>query len=110
AKGGNVNSYAERGEDCYLARDTCAERLWGFEWENFVIENAPSARQNNPNGWFTKDHPGEYTVKVFYKGDQVREAKFNIDAKGWVARNAFSDQIFMTDYQVAIPVKVLGTM
>lgn len=110
AKGGNVNSYAERGEDCFLARDTCAQRLWGFEWENFVLENSPSARQNNPNGWFTKDHPGEYTVKVFYKGDQVREAKFNIDAKGWVARNAFSDQMFITDYQVPVPVKILGTL
>ncbi len=109
-KGGSVNKYGERGADCFLARAVCAHTLLGFEWDNFVVDNARSARKNNPNGYFTNDHAGEYTIKVFYKGDQVREAKFTIDAKGLPARNVFSDQIFLNDYRVIVPVKVMGTL
>ncbi|MGI8788319.1 MAG: hypothetical protein ACR2HG_11220 [Pyrinomonadaceae bacterium] len=108
-KGGHVNKYAERGEDCFMARDLCADSLVGFEWDNFVVDNSPNARQNNPNGYFTNDHAGEYTVKVFYNGDQVREAKFTIDAKGLPTRNAFSEQVFLNDYRVIVPVKIVGT-
>lgn len=108
-KGGNINKQAERGEDCYLARDTCAQSLISFEWENFVVDNSPSARPGNPNGYFTNDHAGEYTIKIFYNGDQVREAKFTVDGKGRIARNTFSDQIFLKDYRVIVPVKVMGT-
>ncbi len=109
-KGGHINKYAERGENCYLARSVCADSLIGFEWEKFVVDNSSGARQNNPNGHFTNDHPGEYTVKIYYNGDQVRETKFTIDQKGLPARNAFSEQIFLNDYRVIVPVKVLGTM
>ncbi len=109
-KGGTIRKVAERGEDCFAARAVCAQTLWSFEWENFVVDNAPSARRNNPNGYFTNDHAGEYTVKVFYKGDQVREAKFTVDGKGMIARNAFSDQIFLNDHRVIVPVKVMGTL
>ncbi len=108
--GGNINREAERGEDCYLKREVCAYSLWGFEWNNFVLDNSPNARLNNPNGYFTKDHPGEYTVKIFYNGDQVRETKFTVDGKGWIARNAFSDQVFLKDYRVVVPVKIVGSM
>ena len=109
-KGGSVMPLDERGADCYAARPVCAHKLLSFEWNNFVLNNVTSARRNNPNGWFTNDHPGEYTVKVFYNGDQVREAKFTIDGKGLPARNAFSDQIFLNDYRVIVPVKVMGMM
>lgn len=109
-KGGNINKQAERGADCYLARDTCAHSLISFLWNDFVADNNPNARQNNPKGYFTNDHPGEYTVKIFYKGDQVRETKFTVDQKGWIARNAFSEQIFLNDHRVIVPVKIVGTM
>ena len=108
-KGGHINKYGERGEDCFLARNICADSLIGFEWDNFVLDNSSNARQNNPNAWFTNDHAGEYTVKIFYNGDQVRETKFTIDAKGLPARNAFSEQFFLTDYRVIVPVKIIGT-
>lgn len=109
-KGGNINKIAERGEHCFLARDLCAYGLYRFEWENVLIDNSPNARQNSPNGYFLNDKPGEYTIKIFYKGDQVREAKFTVDAKGWIARNAFSEQIFLNDYRVVVPVKIIGNM
>ena len=108
-KGGNVNKEAERGAECWLKREVCAHSLISFTWDNFVVDNDPNARINNPNGFFTNDHAGEYTIKIFLNGDQVREAKFTVDEKGWIARNAFSEQIFLNDHRVAVPVKVLGT-
>ena len=109
-KAGRINKYQDRGEHCFLARETCAHGLWGFEWENFLLDNSPSARINNPNAHFTKDKPGEYTVKIFHKGVQVRETKFTVDAKGWIAPNAFSKQIPMTNYKIAVPVKIIGNL
>lgn len=110
-KGGHINRYAERGNDtCYQAREVCSHSLMGFEWENFLVDNSPNARVNSPDGYFTKDKPGEYTVKIFHEGEQVREAKFTVDAKGWIARNAFSEQIFLNDHRVAVPVKIMGNL
>lgn len=109
-KGGYVNKHADRGETCYQARETCAYGLYAFAWKDFLIDNAPNARLNNPNGWFTRDKPGEYAIKVYYNGEPVRETKFTIDAKGWIARNAFSEQIFLNDHRVVVPVKVVGNM
>jgi len=40
----------------------------------------------------------------------VREAKFTIDQKGWIAPNEFSKQIFLTNYKVVVPVKVMGSL
>ena len=107
-KGGYVNRHAERGETCYQSRETCAYGLYAFAWKDFLVDNAPAARQNNPNGWFTKDKPGEYTIKVYYNGEPVREAKFTVDGKGRIARNAFSEQVFLNDYRVIVPVKIVG--
>lgn len=109
-KGGYVNKHAERGETCYQARETCAYGLYAFAWKDFLIDNAKNARLNNPNGWFTRDKPGEYAIKVYYNGEPMRETKFTIDQKGWIARNAFSEQIFLNDHRVVVPVKVVGNM
>ena len=109
-KGGYVNKHADRGETCYQARETCAYGLYAFAWKDFLIDNAPAARQNNPNGWFTRDKPGEYAIKVYYNGEPVREAKFTVDAKGWIARNTFSEQIYLNDHRVVVPVKIVGNM
>lgn len=110
-RGGLINRWAERGNDtCFQAREVCSHSLMGFEWENLLVDNSPNARQNSPNGYFTRDKPGEYTVKIYYAGEQVREAKFIVDQKGWIARNAFSEQIFLNDHRVAVPVKITGNL
>lgn len=109
--GGTINNERTFGDDCFLKPDLCKYRLWYFFWTNFIVENgAPGVREKYPKATFTRDKPGEYTVKIFHRGAQVREAKFTIDSKGWVAPNAFSDQIFLTNYRVAVPVKVMGTI
>ncbi|MDQ6787402.1 MAG: hypothetical protein M3033_11405, partial [Acidobacteriota bacterium] len=108
--GGFNNTTQTRGEGCFLSKDICYYKLWEFSWKNFFIENSEYAGAKRPNVIYTEDKPGEYTVKVFYKGAQVREAKFTIDRKGWIAPNQFSDKIFLTEYKIVVPVKIMGTL
>ncbi len=109
--GGSIHNDRTFGDGCFMKVELCKYRLWHFDWKNFIVENgAPGVRQQYPNAVFTRDKPGEYTVKVFHHGTQVREAKFTIDSRGWVAPNSFSNQIFLTNYKIAVPVKVMGTL
>lgn len=109
--GGYVNgSYQERGSDCLKFTETCMFQQWGFYWKKFMVENANWVRSRKPEAIFTKDKPGDYTVKVFHKGVQVREANFTINAKGEIARNAFSDLMALSNYKIVVPVKVMGNM
>ncbi|MEJ7713480.1 MAG: hypothetical protein WKF84_27455 [Pyrinomonadaceae bacterium] len=59
---------------------------------------------------FTEDMPGEYTVKVFRKGVQVREAKFSVDSEGLFVGGGFAGQINLINYGIILPVKVMGTL
>ncbi len=108
--GGMINTTQTRGEGCFLSRDVCSYKLWEFAWDNFKLENNNWIREKYPNATFTRDKPGEYTVKILYKGTQVRETKFAIDSKGWIAPNQFSEQIPLPQYMIVVPVKVLGTL
>lgn len=109
--GGQINNDKTLGDDCFLKVELCKYRLWYFTWTNFIVENGNKfVREKYPNAVYTRDKPGEYTVKIFHRGTQVREAKFTIDQKGWVAPNTFSNQIFLTNYRIAVPVKVMGTI
>jgi len=107
---GIVNVYQYRGENCLKFVDTCQLQQYGFYWEKFIVENTDWVRSRKPNAMFTKDKPGDYTVKVFHKGIQVREAKFIIDADGKIARNAFSEQMPLTNHKIVVPVKVMGNL
>lgn len=110
--GGIINTVPthDRGEGCFSNPEICKYNLWMFNWEKFLVENEESLRERKPQATFTRDKPGEYTVKIFHRGTQVRELKFNIDTKGWIAKNAFSDQMYLTYYKIPVPVKVMGTL
>lgn len=107
---GIVNVYQTRGENCLKFDDVCQLQQYGFYWQNFIVENSGWVRSRKPNAMFTRDKPGAYTVKVFHKGIQVREANFTIDASGKIARNSFSDQMALTNHKIVVPVKVMGSL
>ena len=109
-EGGMINSILKRGEGCYEKPEVCTYNLWLFNWDKFMVENESSQRERFPKAFYTRDKPGEYTAKVFHRGTQVRELKFTIDKKGWIARNAWSDQMYLTNFKIAVPVKVMGTV
>ncbi len=111
--GGNIIATEERNRDCEYLFDKCQYHLWSFYWDKFRVlnsEDAARVRKQKPEVKFTSDMPGEYTVKVFYKNTQVREFKFAIDARGLLAANAFSEQLYLTNYKIVVPVKVMGNL
>jgi hypothetical protein len=62
------------------------------------------------NTLFINQMPGEYVVKVYYNGDQVRETKFSIGNNGTYADNGIARQNNLTTNKVILPVKVMGTL
>src|SRR5437016_5595693 len=108
-EGGFVNFGQKRGDDnCFEFRETCEYTLWKFTWNKFHVETAKYQRTKFPNATFTQDKPGEYTVKVFYNGAQVREAKFTVDGNGGISQTGYSKQIYPS--LTIIPVKVMGNL
>lgn len=102
-------------DSCFQQPEICRYRLWQFSWKNFKVESFEQATTNasyvrQPDGIYTKDKPGEYTVKIFHKGVQVRETKFTIQPNGHLAPNAFASQIPLNLLKAVIPVKVMGTL
>lgn len=105
-------------DSCFQNPENCRYTLWTFKWKNFRVESydpvehklsSGYARQE-PNAVYTKDKPGEYTVKIFYKGQQVRETKFTVQPNGWLAPNPFAAQIPLDRYKTVVPVKIMGTL
>lgn len=86
--------------------------LYEFDWRRkiqFIAD--PQARDytSNKDLVYINQMPGEYTVKVFYKGgDQIRETKFSI-ADGNFADNGIAKQSKLSTNKVILPVKVMGT-
>ena len=100
--------------NCFENTEICGYRQWMFRWKMSVESFDQSATNANyvryPNILYTKDKPGEYTVKVFHKGVQVRETKFSVQPNGWLETNKFAAQMPMRNYRALIPVKVIGTL
>jgi hypothetical protein len=62
------------------------------------------------NTLFINQMPGEYVVKVYYNGEQVRETKFSIGNNGTYADNGIAKQSNLTTKTMILPVKVMGTL
>jgi hypothetical protein len=105
--GGVITDEAKRGDECARGQEICRYALMLFRWDRFKVKTPGYTQERYPDTVFTNDKPGEYTIKVFYKGAQVREAKFTIGADGMVARNGFSNNVYPS--LTLIPVKVIGT-
>jgi hypothetical protein len=110
--GGNVSHVEGRfpkhaGNDPMLKWD-----LYEFSWPRKILFIAnPEARNytSNANKLYINQMPGEYTVKVFYKGEQVRETKFSI-VDGNFADNGIAKQNKLTTNKIILPVKVMGNV
>ena len=111
--GGNKQYVTERSGGCQKFFERCIYQLWEFRFDKLRVRNGVITDyflQTNPGLKFTDEASGEYTVKIFHKGSQVREANFTVNNQGLIAPNAFSEQIFLTNYRVAVPVKMTGAL
>lgn len=82
-----------------------------FEWfnEKVNVDNGGEYhRDNMPKSFFVDRNPGEYTVKVYEKGIQVREAKFTVGTDGRIVDGGYHKPGYLTYHKVIIPVTVTG--
>lgn len=81
---------------------------WDLSWYEIVYGTTQEARNRHRNARFINDMDGDYTVKIFLKGQQIREVNFSV-AGGKLADNAIAKNNKLGDHKIIVPVKVLST-
>ncbi len=56
------------------------------------------------------ENPGDYEVKVLYKGHLVRSIKFAVDAEGKIVDNGIATANKLGSDRIIVPVRVLGDL
>ncbi len=109
--GGGVGSVEERYSDAAPAWvPQNVWKRWEFQWRDFLVDNNGTFnRANYPNAFYADKNPGDYSVKVFRNGTQVRELSFTVGADGRIVAPAYTSQVFMPYYRTYFPAKVSGT-
>ncbi len=109
--GGGASDYDER--TAAYAPSFAQEKIWKrwlFVWNKFRFDNNGGFNPDNyPNAHYADKNPGEYTVKIYHNGNQVRELNFSVGADGRFAAPAYTNQIFLPYHRIILPVKVIGT-
>ena len=54
------------------------------------------------------ENPGEYEIKMLYKGHLVRSMKFSVDAEGKLVDNGIAKSNKLGNNRIIVPVQVLG--
>lgn len=107
----------DHGEDHYADKrgddKSLFWREFKFSWP-YRAEFIPGEEVRNFTAYaktmYINQMPGEYVVKVYFNGEQVRETKFPIGSNGNYADNGIAKQNNLTTYKIILPVKVMGTL
>ena len=112
-EGGRVGSGGDHRFPEYAGKDPALNwELMEFSWPSkfiFIVQEVARQYTANENKKFLNQMPGEYTVKVYYQGEQVRETKFRI-ADGNFADMGVSLPNGLKTYRVLLPVRVMGAI
>jgi hypothetical protein len=85
-------------------------KRWQFQWGNFRFDNNGTFNHDYyPKAHYADKNPGDYTVKVYRNGTQIRELSFSIGADGRYVVPSYANQIPLPYYRIVLPVKVIGT-
>jgi hypothetical protein len=60
--------------------------------------------------YMMSENPGNYEVKIIYKGHLVRSIKFAVDAEGKIVDNGIATANKLGNNRVIVPVQVLGEL
>lgn len=104
---GAAHSVQARYPNSLENKDTHRWELFDFEWYKWKYAATPTGRNMFRQARFMNDMDGQYTVKVFHKGVQIREASFSVSG-GVLADNGVAKGNNFPDGKVIIPVKVMG--
>ncbi len=108
---GGVSDYDERAAD-YAAPFLPHQvwKRWQFQWEKFRIDNRGRYNPDYyPNAHYVDKNPGDYTVKIYRNGTEIREMNFTVGADGKFVAPAYTSQIFLPYHRIILPVKVIGS-
>lgn len=109
--GGGVGIVEERTSG-FAAAFQQADKIWKryeFQWSNFRMDgNGGYNPEYFPRAHFADKNPGEYTVKIYRNGTQIRELSFTVGADGRFVTPSFSSQIPLPYYRFILPVKFVG--
>ena len=107
----------DHGDDFYAKKrgddKSLFWREFKFSWPNKILFIMTEEQRNYTaykNSLYINQMPGEYIVKVYYNGEQVRETKFSIGSNGTFADNGIAKQNNLTTNKIILPVKVMGTL
>lgn len=108
--GVGVNSREDRESEYAVAfNQPHVWRRWQFQWDNVLVDNNASFnRANYPNAHFLDKNPGEYVVKIYRSGSQIRELGFTVGADGRIVAPAYTKEIPLPYYTLVLPTKVVG--
>jgi hypothetical protein len=88
-------------------------REFKFSWPKkilFIMTENVRDFTAQKNSLFINQMPGEYVVKIYFNGEQVRETKFTIGNDGTYADNGIAKQNNLSTNRIILPVKVMGTL
>jgi hypothetical protein len=89
-----------------------ADKIWKryeLQWNNFRMDgNGDYNPEYYPRAHFADKNPGEYTIKIYRNGTQIRELTFTVGADGRFVMPAYSNQIPLPYYRFIVPVKFVG--
>lgn len=84
-------------------------RKWSFRWKRVRVDNGGTFNHDTyPNAHYIDKNPGDYFVKIYRNGTQVREAYFSVGPDGRVVDHGHYKPGYLTYHKVIIPVKVIG--
>ena len=58
--------------------------------------------------YLMSENPGDYEIKIIYKGHLVRSIKFAVDAEGKIVDNGIAKSNKLGDDRVIVPVQIIG--
>jgi hypothetical protein len=105
---GEVRDTDYRYPNVYEDKALAYWKLWDFAWYKFRYLSSLQARKNFPIAKFLNDMDGEYTVKILYKAQQIREVKFSVSG-GNLVDNGIAKQNNFTENKIIVPVKIMNT-
>lgn len=88
-----------------------------FQWTRWKC-NFPNIKAWNKTGeenktmfgplYLLSENPGDYEIKILYKGHLVRSIKFAVDAEGKLVDNGIATSNKLGNNRIIVPVQVLG--
>lgn len=103
---GKQRRFPNRNDDKSVSQWEEYQAVW-YKFRAF--HNRKESGLQYPQARFMKDMPGDYTVKVFYQGAQIRELAFRVGGDGNLVDNGIAAAGKLGEPKIVVPVKVTGS-